>query len=169
MTTTYCTRQDIEAIISAPGLLACIDDDESRDESATESTYVTKAIERAAVRLNSQVSRQYQLSDVTANGWMKWANAVMAAAILKRRRDNPLSESLAADVREVEEMANEIAWGRRSLPEQTPSFDHSATVSNFQPRLGVPYAPIRVDQNESTGPSPVGDRKRNLSSPKYPY
>lgn len=163
MTTTYCTRIHVESIISAAGLLALIDDDADGVESAAESLHVTNAIERAAVKLNMNVGRQYVLSELSANAWMKWANAILAVQFLCKRRGNPLPESVASDVQEINDLANEVGWGRRSLPEQAPSFDHTATVSNFQPEIGRSYAPIRVDQQESTGQSPVGDRKRNLA------
>lgn len=169
MATTYCERSDIETILSVAGLLACIDDDESGDESPEESQHVVNAIERSAVKLNAQVGRQYILADVANNAWMKWANAVLASAMLKRRRDNPLSETLAADVKEVEELANEIAWGRRSLPEQVPSFDHSASLTNFKVEMGHQSSPVRVSVSESTGNAPEPGVKRNISSPIYPY
>jgi len=163
MTTTYCTRQAIASIISTPALLSLIDDDADGVESAAEQQFVADAITRAAVKLNSNIGRQYVLSELSTNAWMKWANATLAAALLMKRRGNPLPESIAQDVKEIEELANEIGWGRRSLPEQAPSFDHSAAVTNFRPEIGHSYAPIRVDRQESTGADPVGDRKRNLS------
>lgn len=169
MATTYCTRLDVESILSAPAVLALIDDDGDGNESPGESQFVTDAIERAAVKLNGQIGRQYKLEDVTDNDWMKWANAVLAAALLSKRRNNPLPESIHADVQEINELANEIAWGRRSLPEQAPSVEHIPAVTNFRPELGHGYAPVRVSTQESTGASPEGDRKRNISSPIYPY
>lgn len=168
MATTYCTRADIDTLLSPAGVLACIDDDESGDESPIESLHVTKCIERAATKLNSLISRQYVLSEVTANAWMKWANAVLASMYLMKRRSNPLPQALADDVKEIEDLANEIAWGRGKLPEQAPSFDHSAATSSFNPQPGR-YHPIGVEIQGSTGLSPVGNRKRHISSQFYPY
>lgn len=164
MATTYCTRTDVEAIISTAGLLACIDDNENGQEDGSEGTYITKAIERAAVNINLKVGRQYKLSDVTANAWLKWANAVIALSYLSKRRNNPLPESLGQDVKETEDLLNEIGWGRASLPEQVPSFDHSAAVSNFRVEMGHSTNPVRVNVNESTGNAPVDGITRNTTS-----
>lgn len=169
MTTIYCNRAAVESVIGAPGLLAFIDDDGDGVESPTESAYVSDAIERAAVRLNSQVGRQYKLEDVTANAWMEWANATLAAALLTKRRNNPVPESLSQDVQEITELANEIAWGRRSLPEQRPSAEHSPTVSNFRPELRKFYGPVRVVAEESTGAAPESGVKRETAGNPGPY
>lgn len=166
MTTTYCTRLSVESIISAPGLLALIDDDADGVESPAESQYVTDAIERAAARLNAQVGRQYVISELSTNAWMKWANATLAVMFLCKRKGNPLPESVQQDVKEIEDLAIEISWGRRSLPEQAPSFDHSAAVSNFNVEMAHAN-PIRVNSQESTRAQPVPQVRRNIGS--WPY
>lgn len=156
MAQTYCTQSDIEAIISASGLLACIDDTEAGQASTGATLHVTNAIERAAVKINAAAGRQYSpLSDLASNDWCKWANAVLAAYYLQTRRGNPAWQSLSDQVKEVEELLEEVAWGRRGIPEQPPSFDFRPTVSNFQVEPGRSIAPVRVDRDESTGAAPV--------------
>lgn len=161
MAQTYCTQSDIEAIISASGLLACIDDTESGQPSTAATLHVTNAIERAAVKINAAAGRQYSpLADLASNDWCKWANAVLAAYYLQTRRGNPAWASLADQVKEIEELLDEIAWGRRGIPEQAPSFDHLPTVTNFSVEPGRAIAPIRVNQDESTGSDPADGSQR---------
>jgi hypothetical protein len=169
MPQTYCTRVEIESILSAPGLLALIDDDADGVESPQESAYIGHAIERAAVEINHAADKQYVLTDLAGNAWMKWANATLAVMFLAKRRNNPLPESIAQDVQQIREQLTEIRWGRDGVPDAAPSFDHSAAVSNLTPQLGHGYAPVRVNVQESTGEQPVGDRKRNITQPIYPY
>src|SRR5688572_31183399 len=105
MTTTYCVRADIETLLSPATLLQCIDDDHSGGgESAAETLHITNAIERSATRINMAVGRQYDLADVTANTWLKWANAVLAAQLLASRRGNPAPQSVMDAAKEIEEL-----------------------------------------------------------------
>jgi len=164
MATTYCTRSDIETLLSPVALIECIDDDHSGTESAAETIHITNAIERAATRLNMAVSRQYVLSEVTGNAWMKWANATLAAELLASRRGNPAPQSIMDDAKEILELLNEISWGRKPLPEQAPSFDHLPTVSNFEAEPRKRIMPVRVVKEESTGSDPEGQRMRHYAN-----
>lgn len=157
---TYCDRSDLEDIIGAAAVFASIDDDQNGVESASETLLVTRAIERAANKINGYVEHQYKLADVAANEWLTWANAVMACYALRTRRNNPAEQSITDDYNEVSRMLIEIRWGRDQLPNQAPSFNHLPTVSNFQPELNKGVMPIRVDEEESTGNTPSGAVKR---------
>lgn len=161
MAQTYCTRADIVSIIGEAGVLACIDDDRDGVESAAETLHVTAAIERTATLMNSSLDKQYYpLSDLASNAWCKWCNAYLAVEALHARRSNPAPTSVVERCQEYRENLLDARWGRFQVPEQSPSFDHTPTVSNFQPELGKDVMPIRVDTNESTGLAPEGNRQR---------
>ena len=87
-TTTYCVRADIETIYSAHGVNMAADDDMDGIVLAAEEVYVTRAIVRAAGKINSRVQKRYTLSDLSSNDWIRDVNATLAAQILARRRGN---------------------------------------------------------------------------------
>ena len=161
---TYCSTDDVKAIIGEAAYNACLDDDQDGVLSGTESGYATSAIERAAVELNSSLRHQYVLSQLATNEWCKWANAELAAFYLRSRRNNPVEQSHADAVVQIRTELLEMRWGRQQLPQQSPSFEHIPTVSNFTPEIGKYVNPIRVVREESTGVDPVGGRKRNVAN-----
>src|SRR3954469_7816563 len=85
-TQIYCTKADIEAIWPPADVVASVDDDGSGTLSATESSYIDRAIERAANFLNARLEMRYELTDLTANTWCRDANAAIAAYWLSTRR-----------------------------------------------------------------------------------
>lgn len=160
---TYCDRADINSLIGEASVLACIDDDQDGLESAAESAIVASVIERAAVEMNAAIRHQYILSDVADNAWCKWANAQLAAYMLRTRRNNPAEQSHIDAVTDIRRLLLEVRWGRDQLPDQSPSHNHIPTVSNFRPELNNPNGPIAVDAQQSTGEAPGGNRKRNVA------
>lgn len=165
MSQTYCVRADIESILGVAGVLACIDDDGDGTESAAETLHITNAIERAAVEMNSNLGKQYHpLTALADNDWCKWCNAYLAAEKLTARRSNPPPPSVIEAAQQYRADLLDARWGRFQVPDQAPSFDHTCTVSNFQPELGKTIAPIRVDRDESTGAEPDADSGRK----RYP-
>lgn len=161
MATTYCDRDDIESIVGPAFVVACCDDNEDGALSATETLRITEAIERAAVHMNHALDKQYVLSQLTSNDWCKWCNAYLAVMQLAQRKGNPPQPSVIDAVQDFNRQLEDIRWGKDEVPEQAPSFEHIPTVSNFNPELFKSYNPIRVVTEESTGASPVGNRKRN--------
>src|SRR5438093_13436451 len=85
-TQIYCTRSDIEAIWPPASLLASVDDDGNGTLSATEASYIDRAIERGANFINARLEMRYRLSDLAANTWCRDANAAIAAYWLATRR-----------------------------------------------------------------------------------
>ena len=159
---TYCTRTEIEDILGIPGVLACLDDDESGiEESSPESAYLTSCIERGAIEINGQITYQYTLASVASNDWLKWCNAYLAAYYLKTRRGNTCDEGIVDQVVEYRKLLNEIRWGRFSLAGQLPSFSGAPSVSTFKPELMKVSNPIRVVEEESTGGTPGPGISRN--------
>lgn len=158
MSQTYCVQADIESILSASGALACVDDAEVGSGG---TGHITNAIERAAVKMNAAIGRQYTpLSDLASNDWCKWANATLAAFYLSTRRNNPAPATLADQVKEIEELLDEIAWGKRTIPDAVPSFNQLPSVTNFTVEPGRIVAPVRVNRDESTGSDPPSDGQR---------
>jgi hypothetical protein len=163
MTTTYCNRSDIESLIGAPAILACIDDNRNKQEDDSETPYIAQAIERAAADMNGLIRYQYDIPTATllTNAWCKWCNAYIAASYLFARRGNSPPSNIAERVLEFKQALEEIRWGRFQIPEKSPDYDYLPTVSNFIPEYTNPIGPIAVDPVLSTGTAPVDGRKRN--------
>jgi hypothetical protein len=160
MTTIYCSRSDVEAVLGAAGVVARIDDNETGTASTGEDAYVTSAIETAAAEMNADLERQYILSQLSAsNGWLKRSNALLAAEVLMGRRGNPVQGLLVDQVQRIREQLRLIGMGRANVPEQSPSANHLPTVSTFvvEPAKAMP---IRVDTDISVGSNPSDGRKR---------
>lgn len=164
---TYCTRDELEDIAGELGVLAAIDDADDGVESVQETSYITSAIERAANKINGYVRQQYVLADVAANDWLKEANATVAVFMLRTRRGNPAESSVEEAYQDVLATLEEIRWGRQRLPNQVPSFNHLPTVSSMQVQLNNTTSPVTVNVAQSTGPNPVGDRRR-VTTNNYP-
>lgn len=159
-TQTYCTDADVEFVLSEAGVTARVDDQETGTRSTAAEGYIDTAIARAAREINGAIRHQYKLSDVASNEWLKDVNATLAADILCRRRGNAPIESIMSDVQSFREMLAKIKDGREQIPEQLPSFDARATVSNVEVQLNTIDHPVRTDVLTSTGPAPVAPVKR---------
>lgn len=155
MTTTYCTRLNVQSLIGEAALLAVIDDNQDGVENPNESEYITHAIERGAVEMNESLSKQYApLSGLSSNDWCKWCNAYLAAYFLFERRGNPVPTGILDAVQTYKDKLSEIRWGRFSVPEATPSFNSRPAVSNYTVELGKQANPVRVFTDESIGDAP---------------
>jgi phage gp36-like protein len=94
MTTTYCTRQDLEALWPQSALLASVDDDGDGVLSPLEESYVERAIQRASAFLDARLGQRYRLADLAGNRWCRDACAVLAVHGLATRRGGPAPASL---------------------------------------------------------------------------
>ena len=135
-TQTYCTKADLEAIWPPADLLASVDDDTSGTLSATEESYIDRAIERAANFINSRLETRYRLADLAGNAWCRDANAALAAYWLSTRRGDPAPAQLQQQYDAYLATLAEIAAGRMKVPQAAESFDMTPTVTNFNVRLG---------------------------------
>src|SRR5689334_1621455 len=81
-TQTYCVRSDVEAAWTPADLLAAVDDDSSGTISVDEEGIVTRAIERAANRMNAALEMRYSLELLASNAWCRDCNAALAAYLL---------------------------------------------------------------------------------------
>lgn len=171
MATEYCVTADVEFVLSAAGVTANLDDTEAGVRSAEMEDWIDRAIDIAAGKINAKVRHQYKISDLDGSGntWLRDTNAYLAAMTLATRRGNPCPESLVRECEERLALLNEIRWGRESIPEQAPSFDHTPAASNYRPELYKIDNPIRVDTGESTGDAPPTSVKRPVANSPTPY
>src|SRR5438093_13174295 len=121
MTQTYCTRSDIEAIWPPASLVASVDDDGNGTLSATEESYITRAIERAANFINSRLEMRYRLTDLATSTWCRDANAAIAAYWLATRRGAAAPAQLQQQYDAYVAALAEIAAGRLKVPQQAES------------------------------------------------
>jgi hypothetical protein len=162
-TQAYCTIADVEELLSVQGATAFVDDDETGSRSTAEAAFITSMIGYAAERINFQINQVYVLADVVNNGWLNYANAYLAAGNLIQRRGMPLTPSLSDQIDQILDQLSQIVNGSARLPQQVPSFDTLPTVSNFKVDLSNANTPTPVNVSASTGPAPVGNRKRFTS------
>ncbi len=161
--TTYCVQADVNAVLSEAGVRNFADDNDDGSNTTTETSYVTRAIERGAGKMNSILDTIYKLSDLSGNEWCRDCNAAIAAKLLAGRRGNPVPESLVTDCDEYMETLKEIQLGQQKVPGINPSFNNAPTTTNYRPEIGKREMPIRVDVQDSTGESPEGNRKRRVA------
>ncbi|MFN0018836.1 MAG: phage protein Gp36 family protein [Pirellulaceae bacterium] len=144
MPQTYCLKADIEAVWTAADVLASADDDSSGTLSATEEGYITRAIERAAERMNVYLEQRYILSELASNTWCRDANAAIAAYLLSIRRGNAAPAPFQSQYDGLMSDLFEIACGRLKVPQANESVDNVPSVSNFAVDLSGTDAIIRV-------------------------
>jgi phage gp36-like protein len=146
-TQIYCTKSDIEAVWPAGSLLASVDDDSSGTLSATELSYIDRAIERAANFINARLEQRYRLYDLAANTWCRDANAAIAAYWLSTRKGAAAPAHLQQQYDAYVAALGDIVNGRIKLPEQAESFDVTPGVTNFSLRMDRGYGEAeRVDE-----------------------
>ena len=135
MPQTYCLKADIEALWTVAAVLASVDDDSSGTLSATEEGYITRAIERAAERMNAYLEERYVLSQLSSNTWCRDANAAIAAYLLSIRRGSSAPAPFQSQYDGLMSDLFEIAAGRLKVPQAKESVDNVPSVSNFAPDL----------------------------------
>jgi phage gp36-like protein len=131
MPQTYCLKADIEALWTAAAVLASVDDDSSGTLSATEEGYITRAIERAAERMNAYLEERYVLSELASNTWCRDANAAIAAYLLSIRRGDAAPAPFQSQYDGLMSDLFEIACGRLKVPQAKESVDSVPSVTNF--------------------------------------
>ena len=131
MPQTYCLKADIEALWTAAAVLASVDDDSSGALSATEEGYITRAIERAAERMNSYLEERYILSELATSTWCRDANAAIAAYLLSIRRGSSAPAPFQLQYDGLMSDLLDIAAGRLKVPQAKESVENTPSVSNF--------------------------------------
>jgi phage gp36-like protein len=159
MPLTYCTKADIEAIWTPALLLASVDDDSSGTLSPTEEGYITRAIERAAGRMNAYLEQRYTLADLAGNAWCRDANAAIAAYLLSIRRGTSAPAPFQLQYDALVSDLFEIASGRLNVPEAPQRHESIPTVTNFRIDPRHSRAKVRRVAEISSGSPPGGSRK----------
>ncbi len=163
MATTYCTRSDVDFVLSNHGVDAAIDDNiDAAVSPTTETPFIADAIEQAADDMNAMIEQRYKLSDLSGNTWCKWANARLAAAALMTRRGNPLPPSLAGQVDQVQSVLEGVLAGSRKIPNQSDSFETIPASTNYLAKRAARHSsPVQVDRDTTTRTAPSPPIKRD--------
>jgi hypothetical protein len=156
---TYCTKPDIEALWTPALLLASVDDDSSGTYSPTEDGYITRAIERAADRMNAYLEQRYKLADLAANTWCRDANAAIAAYLLSIRRGTSAPAPFQLQYDALMSDLYDISRGRLNVPQATQTLEMIPTVSNFRIDPRHSLSKVRRVSEISSGSPPSGSRK----------
>lgn len=146
--TLYCSESDIDAILSAAGTDARIDD---FDDGTTNDTNSAAAIEQATEKVNFYLSRRYSPAYLVQSAWVKWATATIAAWIISRRRGNPVMGSLEEDYTKYIEQLEQIQRGEYDVPNIAPRFDVTPAGANYTVDGRFDRSKIRKIQPTSTG------------------
>jgi phage gp36-like protein len=133
---TYCTAADLEAIWDPDLLLASVDDDEDAVLDALEQTYIDRAIERAAGRMNAYLEVRYTLTALASNTWCRDANAAIAVYLLSIRRGETAPAVLQEQYDAYFDELKEIAAGRLNIAPGANPFSFGPSVTNFQFDIG---------------------------------
>ena len=155
-TQTYCLRADVEAAWTPADLLAAVDDDASTTISVDEEAIVTRAIERAANRMNAALEMRYSLELLADNDWCRDCNAAIAAYLLATRRGAAASDAIQEQYEAYTVDLEEIVAGRKRVPQATESLQHSPTVTNFEVAPTEAVATVRRVDDISAGDLPSG-------------
>ena len=155
-TQTYCTRADVEAAWTPADLLVAVDDDSSGTISAGEEAIVTRAIERAANRMNAALEMRYSLDLLAANTWCRDCNAALAAYLLATRRGDPASDAIQEQYEAWQDDLESIAAASLRVPQVVETMQHSPTVTNFEVAPLERIATVRRLDDVSTGDLPSG-------------
>jgi phage gp36-like protein len=155
---TYCTKTDIEALWTPALLLASVDVDTSGTYSPTEDGYITRAIERAAGRMNSYLEQRYVLTGLAGNAWCRDANAAIAAYLLSIRRGTSAPAPFQLQYDALMSDLYEISRGLLCVPEAPQTLEMIPTVSNFRIDPRHSRAKVRRVAEISSGSPPPGSR-----------
>ena len=149
---TYCTEADIEALLSVDGKVGRVDDDNNGSLSATESGYITKAINWATARLNMYLAPIYAQADL-ATDWVvnEWC-VILACHWLSIRRGNPAPGSFVDQMKSVMEDIKLVRQGTVVLDLGQREGAWPAW-SNVRVDMGYPLRKIRVERPISEQPT----------------
>lgn len=91
---TYCTQDDVDAIVSALNRTSMMDDDESGTLDATEQGFVTKAINWATDRVNFFAAVRYAPSSLAQSWFINSLCSILATKWISMHRGNPPPEAI---------------------------------------------------------------------------
>lgn len=162
--TSYCTTADVESIISVHGITALADDDYTFGRDGGESQLIADSISRAAVvSMNFYLTTRYDLNAISNNQWLRWANAMLAAADIAMRRLHDIPKSLKESVTEIRLQLRQINRGYMALPDEPEHYNHLPATSTLEPERFRSISPVRVNVQESTREPQPPDLQRRTA------
>lgn len=160
LATQYCTRSDVESVLSVAGVALRLDDDQNATESATETAYLTtQGLNWATSKVNDYCEGRYDIADLAANWTVnEWAS-ILAARWLCLRRCNPIPESVQALYEEAVEQLQQVKAGQYDLGDAAERTTKGPAWSNLRLSLHR-VRKLRVERpiSEKTPPKPAGNR-----------
>jgi phage gp36-like protein len=146
----------VEAAWTPADLLAAVDDDTSGTISVDEEAIITRAIERAANRMNAALELRYDLEQLAGNDWCRDCNAAIAVYLLATRRGTAAAAEILEQYQSYFAELELIAAGQRRVPQAIEALQHSPTVTNFDVDPTQAVATVRRVDDISTGDLPPG-------------
>lgn len=128
MPNTYCTRNEVEMIISSQGV-------ENRTESPTgnqsHDNVVDSYIDMASAEIEVMLQKKYDLNTLTSNRWVKWATAVIAAYRLCSYKGWTIPASIENWFEQIMAAAMRISIGTFEIPGANPRVEALPAMSNM--------------------------------------
>jgi hypothetical protein len=139
----YCSRSDVELIISSQGIL-----DRTEEDSANSSTQVTLdgLIDFASAELEVNFAKRYPSTSLTNNRWMRYATSVVTAHMLFSHKGWPIPDSIQIWYERTMKTVSLITSGMMDLPGALPRVEPLPSMANTHVDLGFRINKIRRDQ-----------------------
>ena len=145
--TLYCSRTDIDEILSTFGTDSAATDDDAQSSL----DHINSCIARASQRLDFKLNNRYDQGQLFGHRWVTQATAVLASVYLMRRRGNPPPESLLEMQQEVNDDIEEINSYKKSLNGLAERYLRQPTMSNISIDRRYFSTKVRADVQLSTG------------------
>lgn len=156
----YCSQADVEAILSAFGLLVRLDDDM---DGTADDGLMAAGLNKAAADVNHKLLQRYTVATCLQSEWVKQCAAHLAAEYICKRRGNEVPAELAEEVKRYRDDLALIRQGIDDLTVNdglaTPELDHLPSVSNFVVDQRLKHTKVRKTPSISTGGPPAGGIK----------
>lgn len=130
----YCERGDVEAVLSAEGVEARLDDDTSGAETAAEQYVVTKFIAWCSSWLDMHLLPLYEAAGLAASVVVNEWCALLVARRLCRHRGNSVPQSLETACEEARKDVDAVRRKEMVLPD-----------CHLRRRQGMTFSNVRVD------------------------
>lgn len=162
---TYCTQDDLDALLSPQGVTARLDDDDSGQIDGLEIAWLNRAIQWATARVNMYCAGRYATADLV-NSWIvnNWA-VVLACHWLSCRRGNPPPSSMEGLYDETMEDLKAVKSGEVDLPDIGLRTSAWPSWSNVRVDCLYTLRKIRVERVQGMSESPNAGFPRNTDWP----
>lgn len=161
----YCTRADVEAILSQEGVELRLDDDGSGQVASTElARLTTQGINYASSRVNFYCLAKYEASEL-AKSWLvnEWATIIAARWLCSRRGNSP-PESLENLYEQVLEDLKGIRSDEAQIPDIGPRDAAWPAWSNISFDTRYQLRRLRVERPISEQTTPNYPQHRDVAA-----